>query len=172
MYYCRTSYIADYNRDEAVKYAIKWALKRNPSYFDFEKLGGDCTNFASQVIFAGSGTMNYTPIYGWYYISSGKRTASWAGVNYLFDFLTGNKGSGPFAEQVDVRDVKAGDLIQLSFGGTPNYNHTPVVIKTGSTANLDNILIAAHTDDRFDYPITNYSWADIRFLHILGVRKP
>ena len=41
-----------YNREEAVSYARKWALGRNPAYFDFQKLGGDCTNFASQCIYA------------------------------------------------------------------------------------------------------------------------
>lgn len=33
-----------YNREEATKYATKWALSRNPAYKDYEKWGGDCTN--------------------------------------------------------------------------------------------------------------------------------
>ena len=36
-----------YNRTAAVNYARKWALGRNPAYYDFEEIGGDCTNFAS-----------------------------------------------------------------------------------------------------------------------------
>ena len=40
--------IKPYDRDRAVQYAHKWALGRNPAYYDFEKLGGDCTNFASR----------------------------------------------------------------------------------------------------------------------------
>lgn len=59
----------EYNRANAVAYAKKWAYGRNPKYYDFSDLGGDCTNFASQCIYAGSGVMNYTPTYGWYYIS-------------------------------------------------------------------------------------------------------
>lgn len=165
----RVSNISKYNREKAVQYAIEWALRRNPHYYNFDKLGGDCTNFASQVIFAGGGVMNYTPIYGWYYFSTQKRTASWTGVNYLYNFLTSNKESGPFAEQTDVKDILPGDIIQLSFGGAPNYNHSLVVIKTGS--NLENILITTHSDDRIDYSLTNYRWSDIRFLHICGVRK-
>lgn len=163
--------ISEYNREKAVEYAAKWAFSRNPKYYNFDKLGGDCTNFVSQVIFAGGGVMNYTPIYGWYYISSQRRTASWTGVNYLYNFLTNNKESGPFAEQVDINDIKPGDIIQLSFGGAPNYNHSLVVMKVGLKPSIDNILIAAHTEDRIDYPLTNYGWADIRFLHICGIRK-
>lgn len=165
------SNIGEYNRKQAVNYAVLWAFTRNPYYYNFDKLGGDCTNFASQVIYAGGGLMNYTPVYGWYYFSAQKRTASWTGVNYLYNFLIGNKGSGPFAEQVDAKDIKPGDLIQLSFGGAPNYNHSLVVIKTSSNSSLENILIATHSDDRIDYPLTNYSWSDIRFLHICGIRS-
>ncbi|HOA54831.1 MAG TPA: amidase domain-containing protein, partial [Clostridiales bacterium] len=63
--------IKPYDRDKAVRYAHRWAYERNPAYYDFEKLGGDCTNFASQCIYAGSGIMNHTPVYGWYYINAG-----------------------------------------------------------------------------------------------------
>ena len=39
-----------YNREKAVRYADTWALGRNPDYYDFDALGGDCTNFDSPVI--------------------------------------------------------------------------------------------------------------------------
>ena len=70
----------------AVAYAHRWAYFRNPDYLDFSDLGGDCTHYASQCIFAGSGIMNYTPELGWYYISSSDRTAAWTGVNFLYNF--------------------------------------------------------------------------------------
>ncbi|NLP13317.1 MAG: amidase domain-containing protein [Clostridium sp.] len=159
-----------YDRRKAVEYAHRWAFDRNPKYLDFENLGGDCTNFASQVIFAGSGVMNYTPTYGWYYKDSYNRTPSWTGVNYLYNFLINNKGAGPFAQQVDVKDIRPGDVIQLSFGGAPSFDHSPVVVETGYPVSLNNILVATHTYDRDYYPITNYKWADIRCIHILGVR--
>ncbi|HHV59860.1 MAG TPA: amidase domain-containing protein [Clostridiaceae bacterium] len=164
--------VVPYDRAKAVAYAHQWAFGRNPKYLNFEKLGGDCTNFASQVIYAGSGIMNFTPIHGWYYVNSFKRTASWTGVNYLHKFLTGNKdGPGPFAEEVDVKDVEPGDIVQLSFQGGSHFNHSPVIVSTGAVPSVSNILIATHTIDRDNYPLSNYSWRNIRFLHILGVRK-
>ena len=54
----------EYRRDLAVEYAHRWANGRNPRYLDFEKFGGDCTNFASQCLFEGSDAMNYIPNYG------------------------------------------------------------------------------------------------------------
>lgn len=46
-----------YDRAAAVAYAHRWAFRRNPAYYDYEKIGGDCTNYASQCLYAGSGIM-------------------------------------------------------------------------------------------------------------------
>jgi len=162
--------IKEYNRDDAVAYAHRWAFDRNPRYLDFEHLGGDCTNFASQVIYAGSKIMNYTKTYGWYYINSNNRSASWTSVEYLFRFLINNEGTGPFAIQTDAKDMMPGDIIQLSFNGGGVFNHSPVVVSVGNPPDIGNILVAAHSYDRDNYPLTNYNWVDIRFIHIVGVR--
>jgi hypothetical protein len=167
----RNPSVFEYDRKKALDYAHKWAYKRNPAYYDFEEIGGDCTNFASQVIYAGSGVMNYTPVYGWYYINSGSRTPSWTGVNFIYDFLVNNKSSGPFAEIVDVKDAKPGDIAQLSFVGGGIFNHSPVIVQTGNPVNTGNILIAAHTFNCDYYPLREFTWVDIRFIHIKGIRK-
>lgn len=166
----RAPNLLEYNREKAVIYARRWAESRNPAYFDFENFGGDCTNFASQCIYAGSGIMNWTPVYGWHYASSSSRTASWTGVNFLYSFLVNNNGPGPFAEVVDVSDVQPGDIVQLSFGDKGSFNHSPVIVSAGSPAGPDNIRTAAHTDNVCDYPLTDFDWVYIRFIHILGVR--
>ena len=163
--------VHQYDRNRAVEYAHKWAYGRNPAYYDFEYLGGDCTNFASQVIYAGSGVMNYTPVYGWYYINLNNRSPAWTGVEFLYSFLINNKGVGPFAEEVDIKDIRPGVIIQLAFSASSAFNHSPVVVQTGNPPAYENILVAAHTADRDYYPILNYGWVRIRFLHIKGVRK-
>ena len=153
-----------YNRDAAVNYARKWALGRNPAYYDFEKIGGDCTNFASQCIYAGAQAMNFTPVYGWYYRSSYDRTASWSGVEYLYEFLINNSGIGPYAHVVPQEGAEPGDLVQL---GTESghFYHSPVI-----TAVTPVILVAAHTYDALDRPLSSYVYEAARFLHIEGVR--
>ena len=40
--------VLPYDRAAAVAYAHRWALGRNPQFYDYEEIGGDCTNFASQ----------------------------------------------------------------------------------------------------------------------------
>ena len=69
-----------YDRQKALEYAKTWALGRNPLFFDFTGRGGNCTNFVSQCVYAGSCQMNYLSVFGWYYISLEDRTASWSGV--------------------------------------------------------------------------------------------
>ena len=44
-----------YDREAAVAYAHRWAFGRNPAYSNFDGMGGDCTNFASQCLYAGTG---------------------------------------------------------------------------------------------------------------------
>ena len=87
--------VVEYNREAAVAYARKWAFVRNPAYYNFDRLGGDCTNFASQCLFAGLGVMNGTPDIGWYYRALSDRAAAWTGVEYFYRFLLANaNGSG------------------------------------------------------------------------------
>ena len=168
--YRRQWKIQPYNRDKVLQYAHKWAYARNPAYLDFENMGGDCTNFASQCVFAGSGVMNYTSVYGWYYVNSYNRTASWTGVNYLYDFLINNTEAGPFAELVDASQAEPGDLGQLSFSDCRSFDHTPVIVKAGSPSEKNSILVAAHTFDTDYYRLMDFEPLYIRFLHIAGVR--
>ena len=44
---------SNFNITEACAYAEKYALKANPNYKSFDGIGGDCTNFISQILYAG-----------------------------------------------------------------------------------------------------------------------
>ena len=44
---------SNFNITEACAYAETFALKPNPNYKSFEDIGGDCTNFISQILYAG-----------------------------------------------------------------------------------------------------------------------
>lgn len=153
----------DYNRRAAVEYAQRWALARNPEYYSFEGLGGDCTNFASQCVYAGCGVMNYTPVYGWYYISPDNRSASWTGVEYFYDFMTQNTSAGPFADETGIDMALPGDVLQLG-GADSNFYHSLVVLSV--TGN--DIYIAANTNDALYRPLSSYNYRRIRCIHFLG----
>ena len=165
-------HLAPYDRRAAVLYAHRWAYGRNPAFYDYENLGGDCTNFASQCIYAGSGIMNFTPTFGWYYIDANQKAPAWTGVPYLYNFLTREEQTaGPAARPCELADLHPGDLIQLSFNGT-DFRHSPVVVSVGHPAAPENVLIAAHSYDADDRPLSTYDYREIRFLTIFGVWRP
>lgn len=155
--------IKEYNRKNAVKYAEKWAYGRNPEYFDFSKIGGDCTNFISQCLYAGSGVMNYTPVHGWYYRDLNDRSPSWTGVNLLHNFLIGNTVRGVFAEKVSADKIEVGDVIQLISEEGQRY-HSLLVTGLGQ-----DIYVAAHTLNAYMRPLSSYTYGKADYLHISGV---
>lgn len=159
----------EYNRKEAIQYARKWALSRNPRYYNFDNVGGDCTSFVSQCIFAGSQTMNYAKDKGWYYINGNNKSPSWSGVEYLYQFLTSNKGVGPQAIETTQNKMELGDIAQLSFDGE-KFSHTLMIVKIENKFTMSGIQIASHTFDSLDKPISEYDFKKIRWLHIERVR--
>lgn len=42
-----------FNRTNAQNYIYNYTITPNPAYYDYTGYGGDCTNFVSQVLYAG-----------------------------------------------------------------------------------------------------------------------
>lgn len=158
-----------YRRQQAVAYAHFWAYRRNPAYYNFDNVGGDCTNFASQCLLAGTGVMNFTPTFGWYYRSADDRAPAWSGVEYFYNFLTRNAPSpGPIAvTSDDLRLARPGDMIQLLFDGDV-FQHTPVVVAADGSGDAGRIFVAAHSNDADCRPLDTYEYRQFRLLHITG----
>lgn len=157
----------DYNRQKCLEYANKWALSRNPQYYDYENIGGDCTNFISQCIYTGSGVMNEKK---WYYRSPNNKSPSWTGVEFLYDFLINNNSIGPHGVVVTQNRLQIGDLIQLSQNGQ-RFSHSLIVVGIGNNINyLSDIYIATHSFDALGRPVSTYEFKKIRFVHIDTVR--
>lgn len=158
--------VAPYDRNSAVSYAEKWAFSRNPAYYNFDKIGGDCSNFISQCIFAGTGVMNYKKDTGWYYNSLHNRAAGWSSVPYLYRFLITNKSVGPFAAEATAQEMQPGDIVQLGHDNGHWYHSLLVVEKLPQ-----ELLIAAHSDDAFNRPLSSYLRDRTRYLKIQGYRQ-
>ena len=154
-----------YEREHAILYAERYAFSQNPVFGNFRGIGGNCTNFVSQCIYAGSCKMNYTKTFGWYYISLDERAPAWTGVEYFYNFITSNEGVGPFGKEVAREECEVGDVIQL--GNSKNgFYHTLIIVDFEN----DDILVAAQTDDAFRRPLSTYNFEFIRYVKILGVR--
>lgn len=156
----------EYMRDKAVSYAERWAHGRNPAYYNFDGLGGDCTNFLSQCLFSGAGVMNYTQTFGWYYNNLQSRSPSWTGVEYFYNFLVGNGNVGPFGREVDAEYVKPGDFVQLG-NSAERFYHSLIITQIRGGI----LLGAAHTYDVLNVPVYQYNAVFYRYIHIEGYRE-
>lgn len=154
-----------YEREKAVEYAKKWAFGRNPRYCNFDSLGGDCTNFASQCLYAGAPVMNYTKDTGWYYISLNNRAAAWTSAEYFKRFMLKNNSVGPVAEERNPFDLEKGDFISL-ISGERSY-HTLIVV--GFEGEMP--LIAAHTYNAFMRRLDSYYYDEAKGIHIKYANK-
>lgn len=164
--------VVDFESERAVEYALKYSLNGNNEYYDFTNIGGDCTNFVSQCVYASSGVMNYTKTFGWYYSSVGLRSPAWTGVDEFYNFIVNNaknggigNGNGPFGKVVDVTNSKLGDVVQLANNG--NYFHSAIIVGF----NGNEPLVCARTYNVRNYPLFNYSFDSLRCIRILGIRK-
>ena len=157
--------IKPYLRERAVEYAAKYAFSQNPLFASFRGIGGNCTNFVSQAIYSASCVMNYTPTFGWYYISLDDRSPSWTGVEYFYNFMVSNQSVGPFATDVALNRTEIGDVIQLA-NNEDGYYHTLLIVGY----NGDDPLVSAQTNDAYMRPLSTYTYDYARYLHIEGVR--
>ena len=155
----------EYRRERAVAYAARCAFSQNPIFASFAGIGGNCTNFVSQCIYAGSCKMNYTKTFGWYFISLDERSPSWTGVEYFYNFMTTNAGVGPFGREVGADEVEIGDAVQLAKEDGDFY-HTLLVVGFDG----EEILVAAQTNDAYGKPLSEYEYSIARFIKIDGVR--
>lgn len=114
--------------------------------------------------------MNFTPTFGWYYLDANNKSPSWTGVPYFYNFMTrSDESEGPIAIETTIDQIQPGDVVQLSFTGE-DWNHTPVIVQV-SDPYPHGILVAAHSYDADNRPLSSYQYKNIRYLHFIGVRK-
>jgi len=134
-----------YDRIAAVRYAHKWWNGHNPNFRAFSV---DCTNYVSQVLYAGGIPMTYTGRQnsGWWYQGDGgendKWSYSWAVAHSLRWFLASGKGR-PRAESVQyASQLQPGDVICYDWDGDGVWQHNAVVVDYNTEGQP---LINAHT---------------------------
>ena len=154
-----------FDRKSSVLYAEKYAFNYNPHYYDFTELGGDCTNFVSQCLFAGGIIQDYSTL-GWYYISLNARAPAWTGVNEFYSYGIKNKRTGFTLNPCPYNDLEIADVIQL--GNGEKFYHTLIVSKIIEENGIKRIFVAAHDYNAFNAPLSDYAFKTIRFLKVFA----
>lgn len=106
---------------------------------------------------------------GWYYNNANNKSASWTGVEYLYKFLTTNNGIGPYGKEVEIEEIRKGDIAQLSFDGE-KFSHSLLIVQEDQNHSINNTLVATHTFDSYGRNIASYNFIKIRYIHIEAVK--
>jgi len=152
------SYYSGYDPSAAVAYADKWVYHGatygavyedyyNPAYYNFNPLGGDCANYASQCINAGG--MPQVPcekfgLNGWYYVNSNDRSSTWTSSSGLLNWMSDNRGKRVSVTAENCRSVL--------------YMGSPVFYKSGHTGfcvgknSAGTPIVNAHNNDKYHQP--------------------
>ena len=113
----------------------------------------------------------YVPILGSqiafrdYKLNMGLFGSKWVGFKHFADFLTGNEEEGPFGRIAAQDEAEPGDVIQLADASGSYYHAMLIVGFSGGEP-----LVAAQSENSLDRPLSTYSYAFARFLHVEGVR--
>lgn len=166
--------LTPYNRPSAVAYAKKYALNRNTAWDDYSNYGGDCTNFASQVLNAGGIPQDKGGSYLWYYTSSKDRAPAWTKSSELLDYILGNTNgigyNGPQGRAIQKSQLSPGDLIFLDQRGL-GFEHTMIVVELTSTDVIVAYRNSAGNDPRVDKKLSEIKFNSIAYIRILGYRR-
>ena len=172
-------YDHSYDRDKAVSYVKQYVTTRNSDWFKYDDVGGNCQNYASQMLIAGGIPMDYNgdiSVQWKHYSSSVVETAeakgrsySWTGVPYFYRYAKNNTGFGLVA-QVDVNYYagEKGDIAQVGYNG--DYTHTAVIVDTikDENGNILDLLLNSNTVNMENYPLQGYVYPLKRIIKILG----
>ncbi|CAH1059446.1 amidase domain-containing protein [Paenibacillus pseudetheri] len=155
-----------YKRKRAVNYANKYAgaawgagnkHRYNKKYLDYTGKGGDCTNFASQVIGDPEEGGGLNMAGGWRYYPSSGGTRTWVQTDAFSNFLT-RSGYGRLIAKGDYHHIVTpsqkypeGAISQLQAGDLIGY-----ILRNNDT---DHFSVVVGFDD-YGYPLVNSHTAD------------
>ncbi len=156
-----------YSSASSTRYALDYALNPNPNYADFTNLGGDCTNFISQCLYAGGKSMHYGTAYSgscWYYTTSTNRSSTWTGASQFRNYVTSGNSQLNMSTS-NWNNVVNGDIIQLMSSGSAYHS----LIITGvaySSYGRSDILVCAHTTNRRHVSLSAYYSGTKAYYHV------
>ena len=127
---------AGYSVSSAKAYAESWYNGRNPA---FNSYTNDCTNFVSQILFAGGMKMD-----GSWYSNYNGTSNSWKLVVDLYNYWSPKKQThSSWSKTTIIQQSKAGDVIQFRKTDGTRYSHAMFVYEKSN----GTIYLSGHTND-------------------------
>lgn len=183
----KKKYSFKYNRSKARQYMVKYYNNPNPDYLYF---CSDCTNYASQVLYAANVPM-VEKSSGWYfhYVNDcfGEYTTSWTTVlenrkfvrsKLMGNFTTINRETSDkvtkeyMEKMIKSFNPQVGDIIYFYNREKKKYTHTAII----SHVKKNDILYSGHTDNCLDKSLMgrlnkNRDYCHVEICHIKNKGK-
>ena len=157
----------DYDRSAAYSYLQTYIEWRNGSWKAYDNDGGNCQNFASQVLIAGGIPMDEEGDAQWYWRGHYDQNYSWINVGRFMDYAKANTGYGlvcdPYA---NYYDGQTGDILIM---GITERNHTTVIADTITAGGaVVDYLICSNTSNYRNLPASAYYYTQHWVIRIFG----
>lgn len=158
-----------YDREAALRYMYDHIDVRSSSYYAYDRDGGNCMNFASQVLLSGGIPLDNSGSAVWYYYDRGNLSLPWINVGRFFEYARDNTGFGLSASVgLNYYTGEVGDLLILGVDG--GHNHTTIIsglVRDESGAVVD-YLISCNTTNCRDFPASAYYYTSHDLIKIWG----
>lgn len=143
-----------WNGNAAGTYSDQYALNYNSNYRSYSE---DCTNFASQALYAGGKPYrdgNRTEYPYWFYgMFTFTTNYSWAGSMNLATHLWGYTNSDLFP--TSIFQIERGDLIFFDFTNDGIMDHTMILSSVIYNENNPNGYVNGHTNNQYRTNLVN-----------------
>lgn len=158
-----------YDRAAAYDYLMAYCDERNPAWYAYDDVGGNCMNFGSQVLLAGGIPEDEKGDEEWYWDGQNDLDLSWINVGRFYDYCRKNEGYGLVADtEAGYYTGEVGDVLIVGFNG--DHRHTTVIsdIVKDKAGNTVDYLISCNTTNYRDFPASAYYYTFHRLVKIFG----
>lgn len=158
-----------YDRAAAYEYLMTYCDKRNPAWYAYDEVGGNCMNFGSQVLLAGGIPEDERGDEEWYWDGQNDLDLSWINVGRFYDYCRDNDGFGLVADtEANYYTGEVGDVLIVGFAG--DHRHTTIIsdIVRDENGNTVDYLISCNTTNYRDFPVSAYYYTFHRLIKIYG----
>lgn len=158
-----------YDRAAAYDYLMAYCDERNPAWYAYDEVGGNCMNFGSQVLLAGGIPEDEKGDEEWYWDGQNDLDLSWINVGRFYDYCRKNDGFGLVADtEAGYYTGEVGDVLIVGFNG--DHRHTTIIsdIVKDKAGNTVDYLISCNTTNYRDFPASAYYYTFHRLVKIFG----
>ncbi len=152
-----------YDRQAARAYMLRWVGQRNSQWGDYSDSGGNCMNFASQVLTAGGIPMEPD----WYW-EDGDYTMPWVNVGSFTDWVEGGPETLVCSGDEPYYSGQVGDLLLVGAENARDHATEISGLVQDEQGRTVDYLVCCNTADLKNFPAGAYYYTQQRLFRIYG----